>query len=536
MRWLASAAVVTIVTAPAAADDLDALLARPMSPGTLALLIPHAKDPRVEGRWRAGLADAAPEVRSTAARLLFVNGIASAAPDLVKVLATDTDSTVAVEAAHALLVMGQGAVDEAVVAAALRLESPDLALALADARGPDAIGHLGRLRALTFSEADQVRFLSALTRRADLNLDRITEVALAAADADLWRGVLDLAHRENLGIPLTRVTSALRSPSSATRAFAWWHIAVLAATDGLQKDHGLDLARDPALVDLPPNLAFGREVAERAMTRTKPGRPASLTPRQYRDRLDIPGFAAMRLGGALYPRLHPAERETLGVVKHGSVDYSKRRTAPLAPDYPILRSVAGLPPGYVADVLAQTGCRPSPPVELAAAVVGYSARRHLQELHWTRATLTPPCAQAARAILAAALLPAPAFTGPGKPHWVVLPMSQEFLQCLAGPSREPKAKVEAVGQKGIVPPRKLRDVRPGFPAAALKQRREALVVLQAGISPAGCVDRASVLQGGGTDFDLEALRAVTGWAFTPTLLNGQPVPVEMTITVDFSVR
>lgn len=36
--------------------------------------------------------------------------------------------------------------------------------------------------------------------------------------------------------------------------------------------------------------------------------------------------------------------------------------------------------------------------------------------------------------------------------------------------------------------------------------------------------------------DEAALAAVREWAYTPTLLNGVPVPVVMTVTVRFSLR
>jgi protein TonB len=36
--------------------------------------------------------------------------------------------------------------------------------------------------------------------------------------------------------------------------------------------------------------------------------------------------------------------------------------------------------------------------------------------------------------------------------------------------------------------------------------------------------------------DAAALAAVSQWAYTPTLLNGTPVPVVMTVTVTFRLR
>jgi protein TonB len=36
--------------------------------------------------------------------------------------------------------------------------------------------------------------------------------------------------------------------------------------------------------------------------------------------------------------------------------------------------------------------------------------------------------------------------------------------------------------------------------------------------------------------DQAAVDAVRQWRFTPTLLNGEPVPIVMTVTVDFKLQ
>ena len=67
-------------------------------------------------------------------------------------------------------------------------------------------------------------------------------------------------------------------------------------------------------------------------------------------------------------------------------------------------------------------------------------------------------------------------------------------------------------------------------------RRQGIVIVEATISPGGCVSHAKVLRSVATDLDVAAVRAVTDWAFTPTLLDGVPVPVIMTVTVQFSLQ
>ena len=66
-------------------------------------------------------------------------------------------------------------------------------------------------------------------------------------------------------------------------------------------------------------------------------------------------------------------------------------------------------------------------------------------------------------------------------------------------------------------------------------RIEGIVILEATIGIDGQVVNARVLRS--VPFlDKEALDAVRQWQFTPTLLNGVPVPVLMTVTVRFTLK
>jgi TonB family protein len=60
------------------------------------------------------------------------------------------------------------------------------------------------------------------------------------------------------------------------------------------------------------------------------------------------------------------------------------------------------------------------------------------------------------------------------------------------------------------------------------------VVLEAHVGGDGRVVDASVLRSI-PELDQAALDAVKQWEFTPTLLNNTPVPVIMTVTVQFTL-
>jgi len=58
-----------------------------------------------------------------------------------------------------------------------------------------------------------------------------------------------------------------------------------------------------------------------------------------------------------------------------------------------------------------------------------------------------------------------------------------------------------------------------------------VVILEAGIDEKGQVVSACVLRGIRSDFDKAAQSAVLRWRWNPTVLDGKPVGVVMTVTV-----
>ena len=104
------------------------------------------------------------------------------------------------------------------------------------------------------------------------------------------------------------------------------------------------------------------------------------------------------------------------------------------------------------------------------------------------------------------------------------------------PPPAPEVRKEPVRIGGDVkPPQKVRHVNPVYPAIAQSARVQGIVIIEATIGPDGKVQDARVLRSIPL-LDAAALDAVRGWEFTPTLLNKQPVPVVMTVTVQFSLQ
>ena len=84
-------------------------------------------------------------------------------------------------------------------------------------------------------------------------------------------------------------------------------------------------------------------------------------------------------------------------------------------------------------------------------------------------------------------------------------------------------------------PTKVKDVRPRFPPIAEQARVQGVVIIEAIVDDRGTVANARVLRSIPL-LDDAALTAVSQWEFAPALLNGAPVGVIMTVTVNFTLQ
>jgi TonB family protein len=85
----------------------------------------------------------------------------------------------------------------------------------------------------------------------------------------------------------------------------------------------------------------------------------------------------------------------------------------------------------------------------------------------------------------------------------------------------------------IQAPKKIKDVTPLYPAVAQSARVAGAVTIEATIGPDGKVIDAKVVHSIPL-LDQAALDAVRQWEYLPTLLNGVPVPVLVTVTINFT--
>jgi protein TonB len=104
------------------------------------------------------------------------------------------------------------------------------------------------------------------------------------------------------------------------------------------------------------------------------------------------------------------------------------------------------------------------------------------------------------------------------------------------PEPPPPPRPAPVRVGGVVKePRRVRDVPPVYPPLAAEGRIEGVVVLECLLDTRGRVQQVKVVRGVPL-LEEAAVEAVRQWAYTPTLVGGEPVEVILTVTVTFRLR
>jgi protein TonB len=91
---------------------------------------------------------------------------------------------------------------------------------------------------------------------------------------------------------------------------------------------------------------------------------------------------------------------------------------------------------------------------------------------------------------------------------------------------------------GVVAPRLIREIKPGYTPEAMRARIQGMVTLQAVVLPDGSVGTARIIRSLDSTFglDQEAVRTVKLWRFAPGTRAGRAVPVLVEIELSFTLR
>jgi TonB family protein len=536
-----------------AVATLDELLARPLSPGTVALLVEHASDNRVVARWSEALTDPRPAVRAAAARAADVAGRGSLVPELSAALAAETDPAAAAEQAEALAAIGGAARDDELLAAARRQPTflPAVARSLARHRGRAALAHADVLRSLS-EQGGLLGFVELATRHDPAALTYAGAIALRERDEALLSAVLEASREAALDDGV--LISGLGSAAPGLRRAVLWHLVLTPADPAAAVVEAADAT--PEAQDATA-LAQGRLAYEMVRRRLK--RPPRPDP-GWADALRAPDEDGAPIELARHPaflrRLSGPELAALSERARGDAraltEWLREDPPEDAPPQSARSAGASgtglgipddFPPGLLADLLQVSGCAPGNRQDLfhGAEVTYGPDGRPRRVTMFAPGAVPPGCVQAVKAMALLTLGPPTAPGAAAPAEILIVPLVKGVLACMAEPPPPPAAPEAAlspqrVGRGHIQEPKKLHHVAPWYPGGARDARIEGVVILEATIAPSGCVRSVKRLRSRDPRLDVVSLIAVAQWRYTPTLLNGVPVPVIMTVTVNFRLR
>ena len=104
----------------------------------------------------------------------------------------------------------------------------------------------------------------------------------------------------------------------------------------------------------------------------------------------------------------------------------------------------------------------------------------------------------------------------------------------APPPPPPPMKPKRVGGE-LQAPALVRRVEPDYPGVAVSAKVSGTVILEATVNEAGVVTDVAVLRSIYL-LDQAAIKAVKQWRYEPLMLNGQPVPFILVVTLTFTLR
>ena len=105
-------------------------------------------------------------------------------------------------------------------------------------------------------------------------------------------------------------------------------------------------------------------------------------------------------------------------------------TAAAVSKYNAMRTVDTLPRGLISDVMAVSGCKAKPRDAVAGALVKYGATGQPVQMGLLTSKLSQPCQDAAQALMLTSLLGEEGAAAANAMHVVLIPLDQDFDQCL----------------------------------------------------------------------------------------------------------
>lgn len=540
------------ISAAARADEVASLLKKPVSPASIALLAPFSKDPRVVERWKAALADPNADVRGVAARAVTTCGVAALLPDIEAALQKETVATAAREETRALILVRPEKDDSLILEAAARFGGAidgEIVRAFARARGLAALPMYYRgLDKLRLLDDDRAAFFRLATRGQD-SLLGAASMALGRQDLSSWKAILADARHDPALASSPVVRTALGSEASSLRSETAWYLAKeycdQPAPNGsellsiLQKSES-----SPHESAADPEAEFGSELLRRVL-----GQPAvedknwiaCLRTHEHchlDSDLDFSPLRRYLTEGereAIDDRnLKNAPPEIQSSLRQRMKEPPKPSTSAdsAVPSRPKMWLAEDLPHGLTTDLhkflscwvpgLANVGYRPDGRPSKITMLVG--------------GPMEGSCFDAFKTLYLLSLAPSGEPTTTDDPLTIEASLPKGLSSCDEGYAPR-VTRVETMRIRGRVKPPVLRSrVAPSYPDPVRRARVEGITILQATISRLGCVKDLRVLKSSAPALDAEAMNAISQWTYSPAELDGSPVSVYLTVTVNFRLN
>lgn len=518
--------------APAAAEDLPALLARPISPGSIALLVEHASEPAAQKRLAEAVKHENPAVRAVAARAAFVTMSKGLAPALIGAVAKEEHAQTAAEQVRALMALLGAPGDQIVLRAVTRIGGPTaiaMAETLARTRPNDIAGLLPTLMPLAYPRELGAALATACAQHPE-SANAILQAALMSKSPYLFEAVIGSLREAARPIPPAALMQALQSDVAHQRTAVVWHLFFAATTgDAIPDDVAAAAAPKPiaagtAAADLTWD-AYGREM----LARFRGSRPTEADwaglmslPENVGKARSLPLEAYARMTNAELKAINAARDDNkAGLLRRNARD-AKRSDQELEARTQMMRTVPVFAQGLIGDMLAVNNCRPPSADHFAAGDVTYRPDGRAQSIGVIQATMPKECQAFVRGMMMLTIASVDHPVVPDLADHILLLFDTKFLQCADDPF--PPLRPRGAGLIYEMPrdPRIPSVVWP--PAARRANTPNGVVRLRANLSHTGCVTGVETIRSVHPLLDLAAIQAlVQGRYNTPAKINGTPV-------------
>lgn len=530
------AALLVFVHLSAFAQDAAVRKARalelPLSPGTVALFAEHAMDPAIQTRLAEALRHQDAAIRTLAARLAFVSASKTQVPQLVRALSVETDDRAIAEQVRALLGLQGASADDLVLNEVVRLGGVG-AHAMVD--------QLARTRPAALAErlpalADLLprerlgAFVGVAAAQYPDTANSLAQALLNMGDPFVWYAFVGNLRENGVVAPEPALLRALSSREGRLRELTLWALAYAAADGDPVAPAVREAARTPQDAGEPTWEQFGGELLSRVLGATP-------TPRDWVG-LMRRDYTKNGISVALFPWLTKPEIEIIAGAR-GDKDAAERlqrsmrdgRDGLLQKESRLnrLRTLESMAPGFIADLIAVTGCKPMGRGFFAAAELAYTPDGRPRAASVLDQNLSPACQAAIRSGIALTIPGEGRAISAAARDVVVLLFEPQLLSCAALPAG-PRPPAAAPGAKRTFAPAKSTWEEPyDYPAAMRKSAISGTVLVDLAISHTGCVTSAQTRRSLGPAIDLSVVQAASRWRFTPASIDATPVAGGYTI-------